>query len=608
MSYTYEQRKRPQGRENTAPERTTAPGTGHNALMPGPAIPQSGPSFDLDGAMQARMKSTFGDLSAVRDYTPPVREQAPLQTGPYTGPVTHAVSGASPSPSAAGPMQAKKDNDDPNRGKAKRDILDDQTVEEGTEGYDTLDPKLWEERAHERSFFGKLFGSKRKFYKAKIDRRPWEMTKEELQQNRFNPNNVSGLADIQNSIGTAGTNITARPQNGVSQQEAQNGFNNRSAWMTFQGYSRAADDDIHTVDDSGKEWDMNEVDHTAFTNKLKNMSRMVRDYPELKGHIGQLVSLNQEEREQKKEEQKKDTTTDNQGNAKPKKLRQRLKRKKGKVRENIQPAPMEGYQPNMSWQQDDATDPGWVKDPKAKDDGGGTMVMTAGFINSYSSNYGHVLSINAGLEGSSNEARNKRKEINQALTDIHGTTLDYAANHELGHMLNYELIKELNKSKSGKNQVDPETGKSIPRTSERFKANREDARYHITASRLVEQALRDTMSPEDFAKLVRYEEDSLGEDEEWDPGVQLGEDEEWVTKDTDERFKKGQINLKASGLGATKNNRGYTTDYGATNAAEFFAEAFADVYQNGKDARPASIRLVQLYEEEMKNAQKANES
>ncbi len=111
MSYTYEQRKRPQGRENTAPERTSAPVPGFNALMPGTSAPQNGPSFDLAGAMQARMASTFGDLSAVRSYTPLVQTHAPVQTGPYTGPVTHALSNAGPSPAVAGPMQAFRDGD-----------------------------------------------------------------------------------------------------------------------------------------------------------------------------------------------------------------------------------------------------------------------------------------------------------------------------------------------------------------------------------------------------------------------------------------------------------------------------------------------------------------
>ena len=95
MGYTYEQHKRTQERETTAPERTNAPGPGFSAPNPGASIPPAGPSFDLAGAMQARMASTFGDLSAVRNYTPLVQTHAPVQTGPYTGPVTHAVSGAS---------------------------------------------------------------------------------------------------------------------------------------------------------------------------------------------------------------------------------------------------------------------------------------------------------------------------------------------------------------------------------------------------------------------------------------------------------------------------------------------------------------------------------
>ena len=40
MGYTYEQRKHPQGPQNTATARTSAPGPGHNALMPGTAPPK----------------------------------------------------------------------------------------------------------------------------------------------------------------------------------------------------------------------------------------------------------------------------------------------------------------------------------------------------------------------------------------------------------------------------------------------------------------------------------------------------------------------------------------------------------------------------------------
>ncbi len=161
MGYTYEQRKRPHGPQNTAPERTNAPGPGHNALMPGTAATQNGPSFDLDGAMQARMTDTFGDLSAVRNYTPPEKSQAPVPTGPYTGPVTHAISNASPSPSVAGPMQAKRRDADAKGAKALRKAgrrINERYALPSYPGYKSLNPQVWEERTHTPGFsrhFGK---------------------------------------------------------------------------------------------------------------------------------------------------------------------------------------------------------------------------------------------------------------------------------------------------------------------------------------------------------------------------------------------------------------------------------------------------------------------
>ena len=71
MSYTYDQRKRPQGQQTREPERTAAPGPGMEALMSGRAAPsaaQKGRSFDLDAAMKAKMENAFGDLSAVKFY------------------------------------------------------------------------------------------------------------------------------------------------------------------------------------------------------------------------------------------------------------------------------------------------------------------------------------------------------------------------------------------------------------------------------------------------------------------------------------------------------------------------------------------------------------
>ena len=166
------------------------------------------------------------------------------------------------------------------------------------------------------------------------------------------------------------------------------------------------------------------------------------------------------------------------------------------------------------------------------------------------------------------------------------TALPFTGNHELGHMLNYLLIKEKNRG--------------IKNDEKRENKNIEDAEFHITADKLVEKALKRTMPKRDYDRLVRYKENSLGEDEEWDNSVQLGENEVWESKAKDPAHKKGQINLNASGLSEI----GYTTKYGASSASEFFAEAFADVYRNGKTARRTSIELVKIYEEEMKKYKK----
>ena len=70
MSYLYEQHKRPQAK-NMTPEPATAPGPDMNALISGQAKPTAamkGTSFDLDGAVKAKMEHAFGDLSAVKLY------------------------------------------------------------------------------------------------------------------------------------------------------------------------------------------------------------------------------------------------------------------------------------------------------------------------------------------------------------------------------------------------------------------------------------------------------------------------------------------------------------------------------------------------------------
>ena len=191
MSYTYDQRKRPQGPQSAPPEPARAPVPDLDALMTGavrPTAAQKGRPIDLDGAMRATMEHAFGDLSAVKLYESRAvgdagaeaiaqgneiafapgmanfstrsgqerlghelshvmsqrsgavrgqgflastalearadREGAMAAAGEqvYTGPVSHALSGASPSPMAAGPMQASRGKKGPREPENNPDV------------------------------------------------------------------------------------------------------------------------------------------------------------------------------------------------------------------------------------------------------------------------------------------------------------------------------------------------------------------------------------------------------------------------------------------------------------------------------------------------------
>ena len=236
MSYIYDQRKRLQGQQNTAPEPASAPGPDLNVLMTGAARPsaaQKGRPIDLDAAMKARMEHAFGDLSAVKLYESPTvgqagaeaiamgneiafapgmadfssragqerlghelshvmsqrsgtvrgegflansalearadREGARAAAGEqvYPGPVISTLSGASPSPSAAGPMQAKRRDADAEEIKEMQkrgETKDWKYALPGSQDYDSLDPEVWEEKTHKPGF-SRLWGKKKQSFK-----------------------------------------------------------------------------------------------------------------------------------------------------------------------------------------------------------------------------------------------------------------------------------------------------------------------------------------------------------------------------------------------------------------------------------------------------------
>ena len=566
MPHIYAQRKRPRGQANTDPARSSAAGPVSVPLRADTA--GAGNTAALDAAMKAKMMNTFVDLRALKDYRPPMRETATVPAGPYTGPVTHVISDASPSPSAAGPMQAKKDNEEEYRGKPKRAILEDDIVTEGTEGYEDLPDNLYEERVKTPGFFSKLFGAKPTYYKARIDRRPWEMTPDELSKNKYNPNNVRSLNSMDLLMDSM-DELVEDPD-----PQTRNGSKNRRAWNLFQKYNGAYSSNIKTEDE--KSWDMNDMDHGILTAKLKNMSRMVHDFPELAGHIGTLYRLPKQKKEKdppatgdKKRNQPSSKTSQTDTAKKKYRDRKKQKKKSGSQTDPRNDKPSSGTSttymstsPNLLYN-DEASNP--------LERGQGAFPIR----------------MNSQTDAVGEKARKKRErlEAKEMESNSQSAEMEYSGNHEMGHMLNYLLVKEKYRHLSRGKRADE---------------SQEDFHFYITAHELVEKALQETMDPKDYKNLVRYKESTLAPNEAWDPKVQLDEGEEWVTKDDEEPHKAGMINFKASNLGGKKGDRGFTSGYGATNAAEFFAEAFADVYRNGTDARPTSIRLVQLYEERMK--------
>ena len=499
MSYTYEQRKRPQGQQNSPlPEQTSAPGPAMAALMNGAATPtaaQKGRPIDLDGAMKAKMEHAFGDLSNLKLYESRAvgeagaqaiaqgneiafapgmadfssrsgqerlghelshvmsqrsgqvrgqgflasaalearadREGAMAAAGQqvYTGPVTHAISDASPSPAVAGPMQANRDED---RWKAS-----------GKASANKLSEAMALPDDNKDSF----------------QQRPWHISEKQLQKNRFNPTGSKELAIQQAQIDAA-----------TSPRDAYNLF----SALVGTGTGRLKHKD-------GTPWDPTDVDPEKFKGKLKNMLRMVHDYPELKGKVGSMMEEN---------------------------------------------------------------DHGAAMATTSTDGGINQATIT---YNSSNDKMGFFGSIKRFFRG----WFDKKAGHSAAEEEYDGT-------HELGHVLNSLLLDPNDRD-----------------------AAEEDWENNTTANEIVSNVLTTgEKDPISHQKLLK------------DPNSLV----KHRATNKNKGIVAGQIDLKKSGL----KKKGMTSGYGEANAAEFFAEAFADVYNHGNKARPASIALVKEYEERRK--------
>ena len=288
--------------------------------------------------------------------------------------------------------------------------------------------------------------------------RPWEITAQQLRDNPFNPTNSATLAVDQAKIDTA-----------ISPQDAYETFaeNSDSQGRMVEYFEEK--DKTGKKRKGWRDWNPIHLDPALFKTKLKNMQRMVHDFPELKGKIGNMT------------EQTGLTTAMSAGSTQ-----------------------------------------------------GGTKAADLTFQTS--------------TQGMGFWSRMKRSLFNWGNEKFGVTTtnMDYTANHEPGHVLNSIVLN--------------------PRNAEDAD---NDWANNKTADKLIQRAFKRILPAEEYNNLKRYKK---------------------TNKDKNQIA--GQLDLKGNKLF----KKGHTSWYGQTDAGEFFAEAFADVYAHGEDARPVSIALVQEYE------------
>ena len=281
--------------------------------------------------------------------------------------------------------------------------------------------------------------------------RAYEMTQLSLMNNKFNPGNIPEIKKVQDEI-----------------DKQNNPFDAYKVFIRFAG-----NEDGQLIPQGP--WNINNVDMNLFRAKLKNMCRMVYDYPELKGRIGNLTEIN-----------------------------------------NFDPKNM-----------------GITMSAKGSAGNDKAELFYNGFVD------------RQGPDGDLERYNEEWKRLMSGYMGHNAASADYTGNHELGHVLNSMLYKYMSKNDAVY-----------------------DWNHMITSNNMMKEVLKKVLNPLQFAQLQSH-----------------------YTNGGDHVI--GQINPSASGLNYLYN---VTSSYGQTSSNEFFAEAFADVYAHGVNARPASIEFVKLYE------------
>lgn len=268
-------------------------------------------------------------------------------------------------------------------------------------------------------------------------------------ENSFNPNQIRELSKIQAQIDGA--------------KDAQ------SAYRIFADY---------TGNPGGKYMDQfgTAPDLPLFKKKLKHMTRVIYDYPELRGNIGNMTTI----------------------------------------------------------------DPNSTQVMAEQGSGGGLQKITLEY------NAGQDI---AGIEGEAKRAEQLKKD--QKLKRYNAPNTNYAGTHELGHGL----------------------ASLLPNTGDKLQ-NFLDQNDGVNESDIIQTVIENTDV---------LDEQQKGGIKKYAKNGQLR---------SGHNVRKGQIDTQKSNF----YENGHTSYYGTTAPVEMFAEAFHDVYANGKNAKKMSTEIVKEYE------------